>query len=277
MEPVSIAIICVAVFGAVAALTAFVRQLLLSRDKKLNDLAQQRALAQEASELEILRAQMTNSKRFDAHYQVIGANKDAIQYLDKKIEDLFTRKSDLIQRYVQVAVRESSAIISGEQPPERKIVCDKLKDEIDNELRSYEKELDNLQLRRGNLWDSHKELEEYLLEQEARRNEQLDKIYQKHSNMLEKLYVRHNENSETIAKLTTEAGTSAFNASLKAPVNLFPGLFKSSDSASSDSVKSEIARRKKILSIQADLDADGLVDKDDIAASAFRRCETGTC
>jgi len=50
MEPVTIALICSAAFGAVVALSVFIRQLILSRDKNLNDKAQRRALTQEANE-----------------------------------------------------------------------------------------------------------------------------------------------------------------------------------------------------------------------------------
>lgn len=186
MEPVTIAIICVTAFGVVAVLAAFIRQLLLSRDKNLNDQAQQIALAQEVKELENLRNQMANNKRFDSHYQVLGSNKEAIQYLDQKIEDILKKKTDLIERYSQIAVKESTAIIGGEQSAERKATCDKLKQEIDNELEFYNNELEQLQKRRDSLWDTHSELKEYLLEQERKRNKHLDAIYQRHSGLLEK-------------------------------------------------------------------------------------------
>ncbi|CZR30312.1 Uncharacterised protein [Legionella pneumophila] len=65
MEPVTIALICAASFGAVVALSAFIRQLLLSRDKNLNDEAQRKAINQEAGELEKMREQMQSNKRFD--------------------------------------------------------------------------------------------------------------------------------------------------------------------------------------------------------------------
>jgi len=260
MEPVSIAIICVAVFGAVAALTAFIRQLLLSRDKKLNDQAQQRAVKQEVDDLEKLRKEMTTAKRFDAHYQVLGSNKDATQYLDRKIEELFNRKLELIQRYSEVTLRESSAIISGQHSPARKQVCDKLRIEVENELKSYDKELNNLQVRRSYLWESNKDLERYLLEQEAKRNEQLDKVYLRHSEMLEKLYLRHNENSESMAKLTVEAGTSAYKESVHATGNLLNGLFKMSENLSPEAAPTELARRKKVLAVQMELNAEDSAD-----------------
>lgn len=113
MEPVTIALICAASFGAVVALSAFIRQLLLSRDKNLNDEAQRKAINQEAGELEKMREQMQSNKRFDSHYKVLGANKDAIIYLDNKIEDILRKKAHLVERYAQVSLKESGAIVEG--------------------------------------------------------------------------------------------------------------------------------------------------------------------
>lgn len=96
MEPVSIALICTAALGAVVILAAFIRQILLSRDKQLNDMAQSRALTQEVMELEQIRTQMQNEKRFDSHYQVLGANKEAIRYIDNKIEEILNKKQSLL-------------------------------------------------------------------------------------------------------------------------------------------------------------------------------------
>lgn len=255
MDPLSIAIICVAVFGVVAGLTAFVRQLLLSRDKNLNDKAQQRALAQEAGALEAVRLQMSSNRRLDAHYQVLGSNRSAIQYLDEKIEDKFKRKSELIQRYVDVVMSESSAMIAGQANPERKLICDRLKLEIDSELKMYDLELANLQQRRANLWDTHHELQEYLIDQENRRNEHLDDVYLQHTALLDKMFVRHNENSESMARLTVEAGTSNFKSLMMTPVDFLKSFFKRSSSISPEAAALELERRKAVSDAEEDLNA----------------------
>jgi hypothetical protein len=262
MEPVSIAIICVAVFGVVVGLTAFIRQLLLSRDKNLNDLAQQRALAIEAGELEKLRTQMVSNKRFDSHYQVLGANKEDIQYIDQKIDEILKIKMSLIQRYSQVVINESSAIIAGTQSPERKATYDKLKYEMDNELRSYDQELENLQTRRKNLWNTHEDLQDYLLVQEKKRNDHLDEVYQQHSSMLEKLYLRHNENSELVAKQSIEAGNSTFKTLIKTPVDFLLGIFGQSDSISESVSWLEMARRRAVKAVEDDINGDDNYEDD---------------
>ncbi|KTD16285.1 hypothetical protein [Legionella jordanis] len=253
MEAITIAIICATAFGVVALLSAFIRQLLLSRDKDLNDKAQQRALSQEVFELENLRKEMISPKRFDSHYQVLGSNKDAIQYLDQKIEDILKKKTDLVQRYAETAIKESTAIVNGEQSLERKSICDKLKNEIDIELQFYQKELEQLQKRRDSLWDTHSELKDYLLEQEKKRNSHLDVIYERHSGMLEKIYLRHNQNSENIATKSIDASTETFKAFIMAPITMLMQYFKPSTNISEDKAKGEIGNRGEVSGAEGDI------------------------
>lgn len=264
MEPVIIAIICAAAFGATVALAAFIRQLLLSRDKRLNDKAQQIALRQETRELESLRSEMFQIKRLDSHYQVLGSNKEAIQYLDQKIEELFRKKSELIQRYADVTLKESSAIISGEQSPDRKFICDKLKGEIDSELQFYENELTILQKRRAALWDTHHDLQGYLVDQEKMRNANLDKLYERHSNLLEKIFIRHNHNTENVARQTLEAGNHTFKTMVMAPILFLISLFKSSTGISLEQAEKELEFRDSVYDAEKDLNDLDEKDDDDI-------------
>lgn len=258
MEPVTIAIICAAVFGVVGILAAFIRQLLVSRDKNLNDEAQLRALAQEAEELNKLRQQMASKKRFDSHYQALGSNKEAIQYLDQKIEEILKKKEALIHRYGEVAIKESETIICGEQAPGRKEACDKLKREIDKEIEFYDNELALLQKRRAALWDSHAELQDYLLDQEGRRNRHLDTIYHRHTGLLEKIYLRHNYNSEHVARDSLKSTTSTFKAALKLPFEFLLGFFRISNGIDPEQAKKETQRREDVADVETDIN-----DKDE--------------
>ncbi|KTD18575.1 Uncharacterised protein [Legionella lansingensis] len=253
MEPITIAIICATAFGVVAVLSAFIRQLLLSRDKDLNDRAQQRALSQEVLELENLRKEMASSKRFDSHYQVLGSNKDAIQYLDQKIEDILRKKLELIHRYGQMAIKESTAIVGGEQSADRKATCDQLKREIDKELEFYNNELEQLQKRRDSLWDTHSELKDYLLDQEKKRNSHLDAIYERHSGLLEKIYLRHNRNSEVVATKSIEASTETFKALIMAPITLLMQYFKGSTNVDESKAKDESDAREDVSDAEDDI------------------------
>ena len=253
MEPVTIALICAAAFGTVVALSVFVRQLLLSRDKNLNDEAQRKAISQEAGELEKMREQMQSNKRFDSHYKVLGANKDAIMYLDTKIEDVLHKKTQLIERYAQVSLKESGAIVDGEISEERKIACDRLKKEIDEEIKFYDSELEHLQKRRTSLWDTRTDLQEYLLGQEKSRNESLDYIYKQHSGLLEKIYIRHTDDSEHIAKQTIDAGTSSFKMMILAPIQFLLQYFNISTGISFDQSKLEKAARDDVDKTESDV------------------------
>lgn len=272
MDPVTVAIICAAVFGVVVTLAAFIRQLLLSRDKDLNDKAQERALAKEVAELEKLRVQMASNKRFKTHYQVLGSNKDAIMYIDQKIEENIKKKYELIERYAQLILKESATIISGESTADRKVVCDKLKVEIDKEIAFYDSEILVLQNRRGNLWDSHSEFLDHLLEQEKKRNKHLDAVYQQHSNMLEKIYLRHNENSEHVATEGIKASTETFKAFLMAPINFLMAVFKLSSFISTNAADKEKSSRDEVDEIESDInDGDVLDDSEIELEDAFGR------
>jgi hypothetical protein len=262
MEPVTIALICAAAFGAVVAISVFVRQLLLSRDKNLNDEAQRKAITQEAGELEKMRDQMQGNKRFDSHYKVLGANKDAIIYLDTKIEDILRKKTQLVERYAQVSLKESGAIVDGEISTDRKAACDRLKKEIDEEVKFYDSELEHLQKRRTSLWDTHTDLQEYLLGQEKSRNESLDYIYKQHSGLLEKIYIRHTDNSEHIAKQTIEAGTSSFKMMILAPIQFLLQYFNISTGISFDRSKIEKAARDDVDKTESDINDSEKSDDD---------------
>lgn len=262
MDPVAIALICAATFGAVVALSVFVRQLLLSRDKNLNDEAQQRAIAQEAGELEKMREQMQSSKRFDSHYKVLGANKDAIAYLDTKIEDILQKKAKLVERFCQVSVKESTAIVYGEISPERKLACDHLQKEIDEEMKFYDSELTHLQQRRTSLWDTHADLESYLVLQEKSRNENLDNIYKRHSGLLEKIYMRHADNSEHIAKESIDAGTTSFKTMILAPIQFLLQYFNLSTGISLAQTQVEIAARDHVSETEKDVNETGSQEGD---------------
>lgn len=263
MDPLTIALICAAALGATIAFSAFIRQIMISRDKNLNDEAQRRALAQEAGELERMREQMQSNKRFDTHYKVLGTNKDAIVYLDTKIEDILSKKAKLVERYSQVALKESGAIIDGEFSEERKEACDRLKQEIDDEIKFYDNELEHLQERRGALWDTHSELQEYLVGQEKSRNESLDFIYKRHSGILEKVYIRHTEDSEHVARDSIQAGTSAFKMILLAPVQLLLQYFSLSTNVSTDRAILEQTFRDEVSNIENFVNEDDKVDYPD--------------
>ena len=226
MDPISIALICAASFGAVVA----------------------------------LRKQMLNSQRFDSHYKVLGANKDAIIYLDTKIEDILHKKTQLVERYAQVSIKESGAIVGGAVSPSRKNACDRLKKEIDEEIKFYHSELKQLQQRRKSLWDTHTDLQEYLLGQEKARNENLDFVYKQHSGLLEKIYIRHIEDSEQVAKKSIDAGTSAFKAMVWGPIHFLLQYFNISTGIAIDRSQIENDARDDVE--QAENDTNGQSDPD---------------
>jgi len=161
----------------------------------------------------------------------------------------------LIQRYAQVAIREATTIIEGDQVAERKEVCDLLRQEIDQEVKFYDAELQQLQTRRASIWDTHADLLGYLVTQEKLRNEKLDTLYQSHSAVLEKIYPRHNENTEHIALKSIEAGNESFKF-LTAPLQLLLGFFGASKDVSPKKAAEEAASRKDVADVEKDINGE---------------------
>lgn len=258
MEPIIVALICAASFGGVVAIAAFVRQIILSKDKLLNDEAQRRAITQETSELEKMRQEMQNSKRFDSHYKILGSNKEAIIYLDNKIEEIFHKKTSLIERYSQLMLKESEAIVDGKMSKDRKEACDRIKLEIDKEIRFYDKELATFQQRRTSLWDTHKDLQDSLLMQEQKRNSHLDTVYKQHASLLEKIYLRHIENAEHVAIQSINAGTTMFKSIIMAPIHFFLQYFNISSGISLAQAQIEQFARFDVEQMEKELNEDDL-------------------
>ncbi|MFI4918121.1 MAG: hypothetical protein ACHP65_01035 [Legionellales bacterium] len=216
MEPIIVALICAAVLGVVVTILAFIRQMLLSRDKNLNDEAQKASITQEAGELEKMRDQMQSSKRFDTHHKVIGANKDTIIYIGKEIDGIFQKKQQLIERHAQLSLKES-AVAAG--------TYDKLKKELDDELEFYDKELELLQQKRAALWNNHTDFQKHLINQEKARNKSLDAVYKSHSGVLERIYVRHSVDSERVALHSIDSAAESFKSMLYAPLQFLMNYF----------------------------------------------------
>lgn len=221
-------------------------------------------MAQEAGELEKMREQMQSNKRFDSHYKVLGGNKEAIIYLDGKIDELLNQKMKLIGTYAQASIKASGAIVDGALSPTQKANCDKLKPQIDEQIKFYDSELKSLQRRRASLWDTHTELQEYLLEQEKTRNQSLDFLYKQHSGLLEKVYIRHIDDSENVAKETITAGTSTFKEMVLAPIQFLLQYFNISTGVSLNRVQIENINRDEVEKVEKDVNDPEKKDDDEI-------------
>ncbi len=246
MEVMAIGLICAAAFGAVVALSVFLRHLLLSRDKQLNDKAQHSALSQEADELKKIRQEMQQRKRMTAHYQLLSENKYAIQHLDDKIDELTQKKADLVTRWADMTIDASRKMIDYGSNTHQKNKYDKVKQGIDNALNNYDQEILQLQKRRDALLTTHQEIGMYLLEQDKKANDNLDALYEKHTLLLEKMFIRHNENSEHMATMSIDAGTNAFAMILKAPIQFLLTYFKLGSGFNLDKLKKEKKSREEV-------------------------------
>ena len=253
MEPGIIALICAASFGVVVTIVAFVRQLLMSRDKKLNDEAQKRALSQEVSELKAMREQMLENGRSALDYRIFGENKLAIENLDKEIDGIFKEKMDLIKRYAELSARESEAIVDGQFSKEGKEACDKLKLAIDIQIKECNERITLIQARRKQLWGTYVDLQKHILEQEKSRSQHLDALYKQHSSLLEKVFIRHIDNTESVATQGIQAATSTFHSMVMAPIQFLMQYFGISSGINLTQVHVEQQTRDDVEQAQQDV------------------------
>lgn len=265
MDPVIIALICAASFGVVVALSVFIRQLLLSRDKKLNDEAQKQALAQETEDLKEMRKQMQSSQRFVSHYDVLGDNKNSIRYIDDRIEAILNKKVQLIDSLSQEILKESAAIVEGQYSVERRALNEQLRAQREEEIRYYDKELEHFQKERAALWDTHADVQESLINQEQLRNKNLDEIYKQHTGLMEKIYLRHEDEREHVVQQSIEAGTASFKEIIMAPIQFLMRFFGPSTGISIGQVQIEKAARDEVTKAEDEInDKDPMeVDEED--------------
>ena len=229
MEAVIVALICATVYGAVVILAEFVRRLVLSRDKKLNEEALSRALTNQIGEMEKLRQQMQSQSSFEAHYHVLKENREVIQGIGLRISSLLSEKASWIQRYSQDVIKELESIRSeGKDMGDRKLIFDQLRDKIDSLIASYDAELKNLQEERGQLWKDQTDFQKSLLTEEKSRNASMNEMFKQHAAMLEKFFITYTATVETIALKDIDAGGISFKDILMAPIQFLMQFFSGS-------------------------------------------------
>jgi len=253
MEPFTVAAVCAVSFGSIVALTSFVRSLLNGRNIRLNEKIMLKALSNEMKELENLRLQMEKAERYKAHYKILGSNKEAIAYLDNKIEEILQKKANFIERYGSYALNESKQMITHSCELLDTSAKQQLKKQFNNEMESLNSELKELQERRSSLFDANSQIENRLVNHESERNKVLDRIYLKQTGILEKLYVRTMEKGEVLTKESIKSETSIFKSIVMAPVELLKQFFSVSNKASVDQLKNEISNRKAVLEAEEDI------------------------
>ena len=142
---------------------------------------------------------------------------------------------------------------------------------MDREIKFYDSELQQIQVRRSSIWDARRDLQEYLIAHEQTRNENLDKLYEGHTAMLEKIYLRHDQSTELFATHTIDAGTQLFKDIFTVPIQLLMQYFKLSSGISPDKIKDELLSRQKVKDVEKSLNG-GVSDKnkleqDDLATT----------
>jgi hypothetical protein len=249
MEVSTIAIVCAPAFGVVAMLSTFIGQVLLSRDKALNEKAQKKALNQELFGLEKLRKEIGGLKGLDADSEDSGVKGD-VQELDANIKAIFKKKSALVERYAEMVAKESNAVICKEQSLENQEMCKRFKNEIDKELSFYQQELQQLQMQRDAEGNVHSPLRHNRLEQEKQVLSHLQVVYERHVGLLEKVYLRHDHIEADTAAKFLETRVIRFNPLTWGSVTALKQCFKASKEVDKFGVRNESMRRQEIADAQ---------------------------
>jgi hypothetical protein len=232
MDPYILILLCTLSISIVGSIGAFLWQLLLSRDKQLNQRAHLGALEKEASVLETLRGQQEGDTRFRAHYDALANNSKSIELINEKINEILEKKLQLIKEYAEMVKEESSSMIRNFSFFLSSTAPSILSDTYHQTLDSYEMELTALRTQRDKLWTISREFQAELLSAESNRNEKLDTLYSTHTALLGKVYLAQARNSDEIEKASINAGSTAFKYSIFYPLQLlasFFGLHKSPD------------------------------------------------
>ncbi|MCH9689782.1 MAG: hypothetical protein K0U10_03915, partial [Gammaproteobacteria bacterium] len=205
------------------------------------------ALKQESLTLENVREQQESDKRFYAHYDILEKNKELIEKLDTKIATLLEKKLGLIKSYSEMVERESRFMIQNLYPFSEKKTPSVLCQEFHKSFQSYETELTSLQTHRTSLWSTHKNFQQHLLTEEKERNKKLDALYARHTTVLEKIYLSHLESTDTIDKVSIEAGKQSFAQSILYPLQFLTSFFNGDNKSSAiKKTISEVRLRKLI-------------------------------
>lgn len=241
----------VTVFGVVGIISTFVRQLLLSREKNLNDLAQQRALQQEFDFLATVGQELSQYKRNTVDYYALGIHKEFIQNLNQQIDVLLKNQYALIAEYTVIVKNKSFSIIQAKGvKTEDKKRYDIQKQNLDEKLHFLQTEIETLQNQRAYLLDNHKDFLQYTIAQEKSHDKKLASYYKQQMEILEKFYLRHHQNALTAAEKKTDLNTTTFKTILLAPIYFLMSAFNISTEVNPDTMEAETKARNEVYKWQ---------------------------
>ncbi|PJD92589.1 MAG: hypothetical protein CK426_02680 [Legionella sp.] len=213
MEPGTITLALAVTFSVLLIGAVFIRQWVLNYNKNLNQEMQRKNRDQEAAQLEQVRDQALDNRRFASHYKILNEHKEEVCILDKKIQEVLNKKEQLILRYQALPL------------PEPNDARTRLKEELDNEMAYYSNELQTLQARRIALWQRSEALQAEIIQQEQLRNTSLDALYATHTQVIENIHLRHSDATQALEKEIINAGTEDLKSAFMAPVNLLFRFF----------------------------------------------------
>lgn len=238
MEIFLIGLICTAVFGVILSIAAFIRQLMLSRDKQLNDLALNKAFDLAAEKLGEMRQQRENFN-----------TKFPLDFCVKQIEDISTD----IKYYI--AVKE--ALVSKFKDCNKNNNSGQLNVNAltlsDQDAALEKVETIILEL----IKSKHKWGEAYyeMQKEKTTNDRETNALFSQHTIILEKTISNNNENSEKITKELIDAGKESFQNYITLPFQAFINYFRLTKDSSPEQFEKEKTSRQKVVTTEKELPA----------------------
>lgn len=261
MEPVTLVIICAVSFGGLASIVSIIHQYLLTRNQRLNQLAQERVIEQYNQSLRDIRAEMAQNSQKYIYHELIDDNKEAIVQIDEQIQEIMQAKLALVERYSETIGREAKKLREGDYEEERFELNAQLKENLEKALSEFDEQIVTLQGKRQQLLSDKKTLVETLISQEQKQNEALNAMYKQHGQYLDKMYLTHAENQQKLSQSFIESSKSFFKAFIRAPIDFIASFFSKGSNIDSNQAQTEAQEREDTSLLERGLNKIGFDPK----------------
>lgn len=249
MEPVSIVVICAASFGGLMTLASVIHQYFLSRNQRLHQLAEERAVRYQQKALERLRNEIRQNQ-FKQEYHLLDENKEAITHLDEEIHKLMTQKITIIQRFSKLMDKEVKRKRERFFSSHHQKKINTLKEEMSLSLSLSDQRIKTLQDNRGDLLQYKKHIEKDIRQKEIEQNKALNTLYEQHGAFLEKIQLKQAEYRFSLANSIVSATTSLFDKLIMAPAKFIAAYFSPSSNINSKKPSQEVRLRANMLALE---------------------------
>lgn len=259
MEIASIVVICSVCLGGFFSIASVIHQLLLSRNQQINAEIHKRALEQQQQALTEIREEMHTDTNNSTSMYLYEDTKHAIKEVEQRLDELYESKADLLEHHIKQLEKWTSLAYSNSPDKPKnidKIIVD-LKADLAQQLSHWDNRLEQLQKQRSQILSSQLALSEKLQENEQKRLEQFNKLYETHSNMLDALQTSYVSRQHSLSELFIESSKALLEATISAPARFVASYFGGGERKSNqENIDKEAQSRKQSEEVEKLLNND---------------------